>query len=103
MVNQVTLGANHVGNRDAGKIQRIGFSRQWIDGIRPRASLTSADDIGTDDKMFIRIEGLAGTDHRVPPSRIFVPFMITRGMGIGGKGMEYQNGINILSSVPMSS
>jgi hypothetical protein len=68
MVYQMTLRFDHICNGDDGKIKAVGFPRQGIDGRRPGAALASADHVRADDKVAVRVEGFARTDHDVPPA-----------------------------------
>src|SRR5690606_1679581 len=69
-VDEPYLGIDHVADRDDGKAEAVRFARLRIDGGRPSRSHASADDIRADDEEAIRVDRLAGPDHRLPPARL---------------------------------
>ena len=53
-----------------GKPHAVGLAGRRIDARRARASLTSAEHIGADDKVPVGIDGFAGADKPLPPPRL---------------------------------
>ena len=45
----------------------IDSTRGLIDRLRPRRAITGPEDVGTNDKVFVCIEELAGPQERAPP------------------------------------
>jgi hypothetical protein len=82
MVDKVPLGIDHVGNGDHGEIEGVRLPRLRVDRRGPRGTLTAPDDIRTDDEIAVRVEGLARTDHVLPPPGVVFPLVETRRMGI---------------------
>jgi len=79
---------NHIGHRDKGEIQRVGFSCRRIQRRRTSGTFAAADDVGANDKVPVGIKGLAGPDHVIPPARIILPLVNACRVSIAGKGMH---------------
>lgn len=98
MFDQTFLGANHISNGDDGEVHVVRFAGVRIDGLGAGGSGTAADDVGTDDKIFIGVDRLAGADHFVPPARFFILRGVpAANVGIAGKGVRNQNCIGSIS------
>ena len=92
-IDQMPLGLHHIADSDHREIETVGLPRLRMNGRRTRAALAAADDIGTDDEVQIRIEGLTRTDHGIPPADVLAAPVMAGRMGVGGQGMEDEDGV----------
>src|SRR5580704_9362162 len=80
-----------------GKIRAPRLARLGTNAARPGCSLTSPEGIGTNHKIFVGIEPLAGADKTVPPARLPCREVLLRAvtgrMRIAGQGMARENRI----------
>ena len=73
-------------------VGEFGLAGSRVNRGRPRAPFTAAEDIGADDKIFIRIEGLARSDRIVPPARFAIVRRVPSGdVGVAGEGVADEN------------
>jgi len=92
VVQQVALQIDHIADGNHGKGEGIGFSGFRIDAAGPCGSHATAEAVGANDKIFVRVYGLARPDHDIPPSELGVFGMVPAcDMGITGKGVANQN------------
>ncbi len=96
VVDEMALGVHHVGDGQEGKIQGIGPARFRVQRCGTRRALATADDIGTDNEIFIGVKAISRADHLVPPARIVLSRVNPGGMGIPGEGVEDKDGIGPL-------
>ncbi len=97
VIDQTALAADHVADGDHGKFRAVGFSGSRILRNRPGGPHAAADDIGTDHKILVGIDGFARPDHDVPPPRLGVLGMVVaRHMRIPGQGMADENGVGLV-------
>ena len=69
-VDQHGLRADHVGDGDDREFQPIGFSGFGVDGGGTGGAHTTADNIGADDEVPLRVQRPTGPDVEVPPTRL---------------------------------
>ena len=73
VIEQAGENLHLVRGGDGGKCRAPGFAGVRIDGGRAGAAITAAEIVRADDEIFVRVERLAGADHRPPTSRRAVP------------------------------
>ena len=91
MIDEHLLQPNHVPRRDYGKLQRVRTARSRIDRGGTRRAAASAQDVRAQHEVFVGVEGLAGTDHVVPPSGLAALMANTGGVRIAGKGVTNED------------
>ena len=62
------LRPHHVRDGDDRKVRSVRPAGRRVDGRRPRRAAASSQQIRADDEELVGVEGLAGTDHAVPPA-----------------------------------
>jgi len=95
MVEQGSLGLDHVADGHHGKIQAPGIAGPLrILRARAAAAHAPAEHVGADHKIAIGIDRAPGTDHDVPPAR---PVVLGRGepgdMRVAGQGVQDEHGV----------
>ena len=94
MVNERSLGIDHVMNGHHGKVQGVGPSGLRVDRTGTCRAFAPSDDVGANDEVFSRVEGFARADHDIPPAGLaFVGMIEAGGVGVAGKRMKNQNGV----------
>jgi hypothetical protein len=68
VIQQFLLGRHHVRDGDEGKVEAERFAGLGIDVARTGGTGTTADDVGTNHEIFVRIQRLARADQGVPPA-----------------------------------
>ena len=92
MIHQFFLRVDHIGNRENGKIHSVLLAGSRVLRTGARGAGTAANDVGTDDEVFVGVECFAGTDHCVPPAGLFIGFgVVARNMRVTGKRVFDQN------------
>ncbi len=85
---------HHIGYRNNREFEPIRLARSGINRRRPRSPAAAAKEIRTDNKVFVRIDSLARTDHNVPPPGLAVVGTVYAGnVSIAAKGVTNQDGI----------
>jgi hypothetical protein len=82
--DQRPLQPHHVPQRHRREAPQPGAARGRVDGGGPGGAVAAAEDVGADDEVAIRIEGLAGPEHPGPPA-VHV--------GGAGEGMAHHHGV----------
>src|SRR6185312_2299002 len=93
MIHQHFLKTYHVTDRDDGKVHRIRAARFRIDRGRAGGPPASAENVRAEDKIFVRIERLAWTNHVVPPAGLSGVLADPSGMSIARERMDDEDGI----------
>ena len=94
MIDQRLMHRHDVGNGEERKFRSVRHARFGVLAGRTGRSLTSAQNVGADDKVAIRVDSFAGADEAVPPAGLaFVRLVSTRHMGVAGEGMTDEDRI----------
>ena len=68
LVQQRPLGPHHVADGDHREVGPVGPTRGGVRGRGSGRAAAASEKIRTDDEKAVGVEGLAGTDHAVPPA-----------------------------------
>ncbi len=94
VVDQHPLRVDHVLDGDNGKRQGVRSPCLRIRARGAGGAFAATDDVRADHEVLIRVEGVPGPDHHVPPPGAFVfRRMIARDMGISRQRVADQDGI----------
>lgn len=92
VIDQPRLDIHHVRQSDFGETGCVSPAGIGIDGIRPGRAATTAQDVGTNDKISVGIDGFTRPDDNIPPARRVVLIM-PGNMRIARKRVADQNGV----------
>ena len=70
MIHQPPLRLHHVADGHHRESKTVRLPGRRIDRRGTGASAASAEYVRTHDEVFVRVDGLAGADHVVPPARV---------------------------------
>ena len=90
MVEQHRLSSHHVPNSDDWKIETPRHAGRRVCRGGSCRSHASADDVGANHKIALRIDGTAWADHRLPPPRLLCHWMQIGDVLIAGKRVTDQ-------------
>src|SRR5690606_1697501 len=94
MLSQLRLGFDPVFHGHEGKSGAIGMVCRWIEACRAGGAMAAAQIVDTDNKEFIRINGLSWPHHVVPPSGALGFIRVnTRNMMISRERVTHQQSI----------
>ena len=79
IIRQPRLRAHPVGHRNQREIGAVGFAGFGIGRSGTAAAVAAAQIVEGDDEKAVGVDGLARTDHIVPPARVFVVGVVAAG------------------------
>jgi hypothetical protein len=85
--DQHRLGPHHIADGDDRKFDAVGTHGRRIDRGRTSRAHASADDIGTNHEVAVRIDGLSRTHKRLPPAGFTSDRMCADDMLVAGQRM----------------
>ena len=93
-IRQHRLRLHPVLHRHGGKVLAPGFAGGGIGGQRPGTAATAAEVVQGDDVELARIDGLAGADAGVPPTRLrILRRVVASSVVVAGEGVAHQHGV----------
>ena len=69
-----------------GKSMPVGPARFRIDAVGPGGAAAAAQDVRADDEVAVRVDGVAGPHHDVPPAGVVLR-VVPRHVRVAGKGV----------------
>ena len=97
VVDEQSLGLDHVGDGDHGERQPVGLAGARVDRRRAGAAAAAADDVRADDEVLVGVERLAGADGFVPPAGLRVARGVLPGdVRVAGQRVENQDRVALV-------
>ena len=94
VLDQPFLGGHHVADGHHRKFQAVGLAGGRVGAGRPGGSPAAADDVRTDHPVAVGVEGLARSDHAVPPAAVAVVRVVNAGgVVVARQGVADQDGV----------
>ena len=92
VIDQPPLHLDDVADGDGGKVRAIAPARGRVDGVGPGRAAAAAENIGTNDEVAIGVDGLARSDHDLPPAGVILG-IVPGHVRIARQGVANQHGV----------